>query len=445
MNQKYQSSEKGQAIVYLVIGFVVFLGFVALALDGGMALADRRNAQNAADAASLAGGGKAALNLENANPPITIKNWSCGNLSGVKNNAEFAAYTRALDNGFPITYTQNSDLPGSDYNYAIATCANKYIDVTVEISATTQSNFLQVLFPDALHNQVEAVTRVYPRHPIAPGNAIIALNPESCNGNQNGTVFYVNPKDDTTTTVYNGSIHSNGCSKCNGSPNIFVACDYAADPDCNPDDLGSFSEFPAEECNGTWEPSPTSPVDLIDPSDFALPTPDCSNATWSGTGNQFNKLLKPNKLYTMADGLWCINGNVKIEANYELAGNNVTLYIVNGDFSVTGTPQINLSASTDPHASPEIPGVLIYLPAPDLINPSVCTNHTVSLAGTASSTFIGSIVAPCSRVSLLGTGGNTYQGQVVGWAVNVGGDAALTLTYNENLAASQPATIKLYK
>jgi len=36
---------------------VVFFGFVALAIDGGMALADRRNAQNVADSASLAGGG----------------------------------------------------------------------------------------------------------------------------------------------------------------------------------------------------------------------------------------------------------------------------------------------------------------------------------------------------------------------------------------------------
>ncbi len=63
MNTKPQNSEKGQAIVFLVIGLVVFLGFVALAIDGGMALADRRHEQNAADAASLAGGGKAALDL----------------------------------------------------------------------------------------------------------------------------------------------------------------------------------------------------------------------------------------------------------------------------------------------------------------------------------------------------------------------------------------------
>ncbi len=56
MNAKYHDSEKGQAIVFLVLGLVVFLGFVALAIDGGMALADRRHSQNSADASSLSPG-----------------------------------------------------------------------------------------------------------------------------------------------------------------------------------------------------------------------------------------------------------------------------------------------------------------------------------------------------------------------------------------------------
>jgi hypothetical protein len=48
-------SESGQAIVLLAISIVVLLGFTALAVDGGMIFSDRRHAQNAADAAALAG------------------------------------------------------------------------------------------------------------------------------------------------------------------------------------------------------------------------------------------------------------------------------------------------------------------------------------------------------------------------------------------------------
>ncbi len=140
-----------------------------------------------------------------------------------------------------------------------------------------------------------------------------------------------------------------------------------------------------------------------------------------------------------------ITGNVTINSNNILEGDNVTIYVKNGDFTINGTAQINLSASTDTHASPEIPGVLIYVPAPDPCNASLCTNHTVKLDGTSTSTFFGSIVAPCSKVTLTGTGGNTYIGQIVGWNVEVGGDATLNLTYNENLAASSPTSMELHK
>jgi hypothetical protein len=441
MNDITHKSESGQAIVYLVIGLVVFLGFVALAIDGGMALADRRHDQNAADSASLAGGGKVALDLESAY--VNRKNWNCSNLGFAMDNGEYFAITRAANNNFTI-----SDDTSSGHNYVDATCSNgsKYIDVTVEISATTPSNFLQLVFPNALHNEVDAVTRVHPRHPVSPGNAIIALNSAECNGNQNGDVFFINPLDDTTLRVNNGSIFSNGCIKCNGQPNIIVDCDYAADPNCNPDALGSFGNDP-ETCNGTWTPPPESPVEQIDPEDFTAFKPDCSDpAAHVYTGNWFsNHLLKPNKLYTMASGLWCLTGNVTINSNNILKGDNVTIVVINGDFTINGTAEINLTASTDTHASPEIPGVLIYVPAPDPFNPSQCTNHTVKLDGTSTSTFFGSIVAPCSKVTLTGTGGNTYMGQIVGWNVDVGGDATLNLTYNENLAASSPTSMELHK
>jgi hypothetical protein len=440
MNENHKISERGQAIVYLVLGIVVFFGFVAMAIDGGMVLADRRHEQNAADAASLAGGGKVAADFELHY--VNSKNWDCSSYDWAKNNAEFTAQERAKANGFDITYVENSDAAGSDTNYALATCANKYFDVTVDISATTQSNFLQIIYPEALHNEVTAVTRVFPRRPIAPGDAIIALNSEACSGNQNGDIFYINSKDSATLYVYNGSIHSNGCIKCNGSPNIRVECD-PADPNCS---LGSFGDFPPETCNGTWDPAPTYPVDQIDPELFSDIIPDCSlpNAHIY-TGADFEKLMKNNKLYTMASGLWCIDGNVTINANKILAGTDVTIYMRNGDFTINGTPQINLTASSDTHASPQIPGVLIYVAPPSPFDASKCTNHVVKLNGTESSTFVGSVVAPCSQVSLTGTGGNTYRGQIVGWNVEVGGDANLKLTYDESLIASSPTKIELHK
>jgi uncharacterized membrane protein len=63
--KKRHSSESGQVLVLLVLGVVVLFGFAALAVDGGMVYSDRRHAQMGSDASSLAGGGAAALYMEN--------------------------------------------------------------------------------------------------------------------------------------------------------------------------------------------------------------------------------------------------------------------------------------------------------------------------------------------------------------------------------------------
>lgn len=115
MITKFHHSESGQAIVYLVLGLVVFFGFVALAIDGGMALAERRHAQNAADAASLAGGGQAAAYLDNHNNMNDF--WSCGDsrVNVAEVVARDAAQDRAASNGYEIKFT------GAD-NYVSTSC-----------------------------------------------------------------------------------------------------------------------------------------------------------------------------------------------------------------------------------------------------------------------------------------------------------------------------------
>jgi uncharacterized membrane protein len=65
MRTKIQGTANGQIIVVLAAVVVLLLGFAALAVDGAMLYSDKRDAQNAADAAALAGGGMAALAMEN--------------------------------------------------------------------------------------------------------------------------------------------------------------------------------------------------------------------------------------------------------------------------------------------------------------------------------------------------------------------------------------------
>src|SRR5512139_3519134 len=78
MHQR-KKTERGQALILVVLAIVGLAGIVGLVVDGGNAFLDRRNAQNAADSAALA----AALTRVRGN----------GNLSSVALNS-------AAENGY---------------------------------------------------------------------------------------------------------------------------------------------------------------------------------------------------------------------------------------------------------------------------------------------------------------------------------------------------------
>jgi hypothetical protein len=414
MNAKRLNSEKGQAIVYLALGMVVFLGFVAMAIDGGMALADRRQEQNAADAASLAGGSKAAIDLDQAK--ITTQNWSCGSAQFAMNNGEYFAIQRALANNFTITDPYPSPC---DHNCVIATCSNadKYVDVTVEISATTQSNFLQLVFPTALHNEVAAVTRVYPGGPLVNGNAIVALNSAGCQGHQDGGIMYGSGLVD----VHGGGIWSNGCMRGNGKPNVTVDPPY-----------GIYGNE-LSEGHALWSPSPTLVHELIPPELYKIKLPDCNDPDAHNVSS-----LPAN----MDPGLWCITGDLQINAQDTIIGDGVTIYLATGGISINGGATIKIT-SPDPDAkpkdvSPAIPGVLIYLPS---------TNHSVvSLNGNSDTRYTGTILAPGAEVTINGTNGtDAYHSQIIGWDVLVGGTADTYVTYLGDENAGLPTSMELHK
>ena len=60
MDRRRCSSEDGQVLIQVALMLVVLLTFVGLAIDGGLVYAERRQMQNAADAAALAAHGNYA-------------------------------------------------------------------------------------------------------------------------------------------------------------------------------------------------------------------------------------------------------------------------------------------------------------------------------------------------------------------------------------------------
>jgi Flp pilus assembly protein TadG len=419
MNIKESISEKGQAIVYLVIGMVVFLGFVAIAIDGGMALADRRRSQNGADAASLAGGAAASLVLENDN--IDYQNWSC--YGPARYAASNTAISRASANGFSL------DTNLDQHNGVVTTCGSYdygffndvYMDVTVDISATTKSNFIQVIYPSALHNEVDATTRVRPRQPALFGNALVALSPQTCSGNKYGALFLGNGE----TNIVGGGVFSNGCIRGNGSAIV------------NVDGGGIYGHY-LDVNGGDFSPAPTPVNYTIPTSEYDITAPNCSDPKAHNiTASDLEKKLKKEDVI-LDDGLWCITGDLTINSSDVLSGTNVTIFMPTGKFDVNGTATITLSAPpSKPDPSPAIGGVLIYLP---ISNPSA-----VTLNGDSESSYDGMILSPRSELTLNGNASDYVHGQVVGWTVYVSGNNGFDIDYNPDDGYQKPTSIELSK
>ena len=119
-----RTAERGQILVIFVISIVAILGMVGLVLDGGSAFAQRRDEQNVADLASMAG---AMAYLNTTGGP------------GVKRiAADSAALTVAAANGY------NDGTDDVDINVDVNPTAVSS-SVTVDITKPHRNNFAAIM------------------------------------------------------------------------------------------------------------------------------------------------------------------------------------------------------------------------------------------------------------------------------------------------------------
>lgn len=451
--EKATTHNSGQAMVLFVIGIVALLGFAALAIDGGMVYSDRRHAQNASDASSLAGGGAIALSLENSH--VTYGTWNCSSseIQAAITVGEAAAQSRAQDNDYTL------DLDVSDQHGVETDCGQensgsyieKYIDIRTEISRTTDTAFAHLIYPGELRNQVEAVTRVHPRAALALGYAVVALNPIlDCNGNQNGVLFSGNSE----VVVTGGGIFSNGCLSGNG--NSLEVSVYG----------GSIVHTGELETNhpGTFSPSPDSGGGIGLP-EFAIgyPTPNCSQVAHYGSpstafrnnasghipAGNYSKIKMNGPVTLEGGGLYCLygdfdagNNDLSIDESNGRAG--VTIYMYAGDFITTGGGVVVLAAPpATPDPSPAIAGLLIYM-RPE--------NHgLIKLRGNSDSVYVGTIYAPGGRIDIAGAAGMPpgetagFNTQLISQDLEIGGNAYVNVNFDESTVFQLPSSLELYK
>jgi hypothetical protein len=413
--KRQKTSESGQVMILMAFGLVAFLGFVALALDGGMAYSDRRRAQNGADSASLAGGGAAALSMENNN--VRYSSFSCTGTKEIaaKNAAIAAAISRASSNQFAIA--QDAEINGVSI-----TCGqemkngflDKYMDITVKISLKTNTSFMHLFFGGELISKVQAVTRVRPRMPLAYGHAVVATGTEGCSGNKYGVIV----GGSSDTKINGGGIWSNGCLGINGtSYSVGVtngAVTYVGGTDGNDSHIS---------------PTPTKATAPMSSDKYQVTAPNCSDPKANHVdGKDLEGALTP--------GLYCVSGDATINGNETLQGKGVTIYMINGSLSINGGSNVALEAPNGPNTAPAISGVLIYV-----------ANGNVDLEGNATSSYLGLVYAPNGQIKAHGSNGTTptFNTQLVGHHVDVSGNANIDINFNPELAYSKPSSLELSK
>jgi hypothetical protein len=437
---KHNREESGQILVMIAVGLVALLGLTAIAVDGGMIFADRRFDQNAADAAAYAGGGAAAMAMENSQ--ITYRTFNCSAAAGsstatkmnfAKAEAVKAAQARAKANNFTI------DANLDNQHGVTVTCGtetkaggvymDKYFDVRTMISSDVKTAFAHLFYKGPVRNTVESVVRVRPRNDMAFGFAIASLS----NDCKKGIDFDGN----SNVIVHLTGIFSNSCLTTNGGINVKVT----------PAEAGvNYYDQKKINGNGLIDPAP-SKVDAQIPR-MEIPTPDCNHASlisggkWNGGGTmqpgRYESVkVNAGNVVVMSPGLYCLDGDFDALGG-TLIGNGVTIYQRSGSFSVAGNVTVQLAAPTAP-ADPALRGLLFYA--------AEGNTKAHKMSGGGASWYIGTLYAPDGEISL---GGNnqinpTYTTQVIADYVKVHGTADMEIYFNDTLTYQIPAFLESYK
>jgi hypothetical protein len=437
-----RSSEKGQAIVLLALGFVALLGFTALALDGGMVYADRRHAQNGADAASLAGAGAAANTMDTLGLYYGI--FDCSDFndgSTILGQAHNAAISAAIGRASSNNYSIDNDV--SDNHGVVAMCADdvnmgsyidKYIDIYTVITRSTNTSLIHLVYSGPVEGRVETVARIRPRTPMAYGHAVVGLNDAACGG-KNGVVL----SGSSVTNINGGGIYSNGCLNCNGGFDANVTG-------------GNVNYAGTTTCDSSHDVTPDpQKVSHLPSSAFYADPPDCSAVPYYGTditGGTYTpgvydqiKMSNAGDVVVLQPGLYCLERSPKAIdiSGGDISGDGVTIYVkpTAGGISISGA-LIDLRApSASPDPSPAISGMLIYV--------GEGNTNEVNLVGNNTSYYEGTIYAPDGDISASGSSGTypTFNTQLVGWNVDVGGNATIDINFSGAENYGQPPKLDL--
>lgn len=433
-------NERGQALIIIALAAIGLFGIAGLAIDGSIKFSDRRHAQNAADAAAMAG------SLANINGDALWKT---------------VAADRALENGYDDNHVTNEvevftcDESGS--SCGVYAGSDQYVQVI--ITSTVNTYFSRILGINQTQNTVQAVALIRKGGPLFDGASIVSLNPSpNCSGGSgsgggsvdvggNGTIHldgggifvnssascgYSQTSCSATLIAVNGASITSAGSAINDACGSGVPQDTTAEPVAIPHEV-NMPDRPVE-CSQTAIPPNLLGVDANGIQNWLIHPGYYTDFPQAG-------LVPNNKNIFLEPGVYCVDSNIHWSGSTfkSLDGRSgVTIYLTSGhDFGTNINSPIWLDASN----SGEYAGYLMILEG-DENSIQDCT-----INGGSYLDMNGTIFAPYCDITVNGDNSTTSQfnAQIIGWNIKLNGTNTITFTYDPSANAELKRRIGLMK
>lgn len=390
-------SERGQALIAVVLALVVLIGMLGLVVDGGNAFMDRRSAQNAADSAALAAA-----------------------LTRIRGESDWvaAALQAAANNGYANDGVRSTVLVYSPPQDGPFTGNTEYIQVIITSNLNTY--FAKVIGQSQITNVVTATSRSKASEirEILHGQALVSLAPTSnCANNK---AFFIH--GNATLEISGGGVFVNSNNKeCafiqqgQGTINL---------PGGNRIVVVGGVSLQKPQLLTPGVTVGASPYNY--PPPFFMPTVDCGEEIAAieadgvtMTPGTWDEAFPPPGVTNLEPGVYCLQDGFTVTGAQTLVGQDVVIKVEQGQVEFSGNATLVLDApDTGDHQ-----GLLIFVP---LENES-----TVILNGGAASVFEGTILAPASDIIIQGNNSPSgFISQIIGYTIEVSGATKTLIVYD---------------
>jgi len=444
--KKFKQLERGQAIYLIAIGIVAMMGFTALSIDGGRLYAERRQAQNAADAAAFAAAFGIIEETDNSTGASMAAASAAGMDSANGNGYDNDGVTNTVTINYPpMNYANNPD----DDIYAEG--PNKMEYVQVKIWKKVDTSLIQFVYEGPTELEVEAIARVVDADPDILGNAIVAMS--NCDGSEvigvtgggvsggvqafNGGIF-VNASDDGSCCALDPPNNGYGITSDVSIASV-ASCDYSGETMMSPVPIETMVN------NGKKVGDPLG----------HLPEPQCT-ANGTKVGNTlypgyYSKGTEFSGEINLEPGIYCIDDAVKLSGNETITGYGVVLYFMdkgslaivgNGGYTLTAPNDSNcLGTEGDPTASCTYKGITIFV--------TRTNTRDFDVRGNGSLAAQGMIYALNATVQAKGGGTDPDETEVTGQIICArilgNGNGSFKVTYDDDWTYNVPPLIELAK